>query len=84
MSGQQRIQYIRVAAETGILQTFDRIIKSDHAAAGREIEDTQCPRYSEALAPCNIHAVTIVDEQEFSSYSNRKLDRSSFTIVQVQ
>jgi hypothetical protein len=35
-------------------------------------------------APRNIHAGTVINEQELSPYSSRKLDRSSFAIVQVQ
>jgi len=60
-------------------QTFE----PDHATAGRQVEDTHCSGHGEAQAPGNIDAVTVIDEQELSPYSNRKLDRSSFAIVQV-
>ncbi len=83
MPGQQSVQYVRAAAEAGIPQTIDRTVKPDQTAAGREVEDAQCPRHGEALAPGSIHAITVIDGQQLSPYSNRELDRSSFAIVQV-
>ena len=83
MSGQQCIQYVRVAAEAGFLETFDRIIEPDHAPTGGEVEEAERSGNSEAPASrCN-DAVAVIDEQELSPNPNRKQNRSTFAVVQV-